>query len=385
MNSRSASPVPRLRRLGVLAASTVLALLLAEVGFRLHAAVRGLPAEFTYSGTDRENLEAWLLGGLPGDGEGNLTRANAHHPVLGWVPRSNLRRMKVGQVLSPFSTNSIGLRGRAEFSREKPPGVRRVALIGDSFTFGLDKPDPKIWGRLLADELAPHEVLNFGVAGYGTDQACLSLTERALAYHPDVVVWGVFVLDPVRSSMHFTYFAKSWFALRDGELHLRGVPVPKPDVLMAAREETRPASYALCYARHCLDALAARDDDPIATPDRYLLELDRAILDRGRRLVREAGAKLLIVLIPKSDWPSVEASPVELDVREWAARARCPLIDLREVFAKRLTRDPGELDVVHYVPEHHFSAEGHRVVAEAVERRILALDWLPAEDADAEQ
>jgi hypothetical protein len=372
----SPSPARWPQRLMLAAASSVLALLLAEFGFRIHAGNRGLPVDSTYQGTDLTNLEGWLEGGRQRNEDGNLNATSEHHPVLGWVPLPNLRRQKAPGVLSPFSTNSRGMRGRTEFAPRKPEGLQRVALIGDSFTFGLDKPDPKIWAHLLAERVAPAEVLNFGVSGYGTDQACLSLPERALEMEPDVVVWGIFVYDPVRSSRHFSYFAKSWFALEQGELKLRGVPVPTPDELIAQYGRTTRNSYALYYLRRYLDSLKGDALELDGGHEQYMLRLNRAIMDHGRDLARAGGAELLVVLIPTSDWPSGEQLAAELDIRAWAGEVDCPLIDLREVFTERGHEHPTQVDLVHYVPDYHFSPEGHSVVAETIAAELKRLGWL---------
>ena len=94
-----------------------------------------------------------------------------------------------------ININSAGFRG-PEFSREKPAGVYRIAVIGDSFTVGLDVPDEKTFIHVLETRLAgcgvlqgkKIQVLNFGVGGYGTTQELILLRKRALAFHPDMVL-----------------------------------------------------------------------------------------------------------------------------------------------------------------------------------------------------
>ncbi len=94
-------------------------------------------------------------------------------------------------------TNARGFRG-PEFSQTKPADTRRIAFIGDSFTFGegvhFDDTYPEVTGRTLRAGLpasAPHiEAMNFGVGGYNTADEARLLETTVLGYAPDAVVLG---------------------------------------------------------------------------------------------------------------------------------------------------------------------------------------------------
>jgi lysophospholipase L1-like esterase len=99
-----------------------------------------------------------------------------------------------------FETNSDGFRG-PETPQRKPDGVFRIAVIGDSFTMG--------WGVLREDAYparletllnagegeARVEVLNFGMAGRDAVASVARFHDKALAYDPDLVVFGFTVND----------------------------------------------------------------------------------------------------------------------------------------------------------------------------------------------
>jgi GDSL-like Lipase/Acylhydrolase len=95
--------------------------------------------------------------------------------------------------------NSHGYRDR-ERRTEKEKGDYRVAVIGDSFVearqVALDDTFCAVLERLLAAD--PRfagrsvEVMNFGVAGYGTAQEWLTLKHDVLAFEPDQVVLAFF-------------------------------------------------------------------------------------------------------------------------------------------------------------------------------------------------
>lgn len=78
----------------------------------------------------------------------------------------------------------------------KPPGVVRIAVLGDSYAEALQVDFEQTFWRVMARDLEGCaalagrrvEVINFGVSGYGTAQELLMLRRRALRYAPDVVL-----------------------------------------------------------------------------------------------------------------------------------------------------------------------------------------------------
>lgn len=93
--------------------------------------------------------------------------------------------------------NSDGYRG-PRWSREKPAGTRRLAVLGDSFVAGLGVAEEETLPEQLAMRLTGMEAaerweaLNFGVSGSGTTQALLTWRNVARDYRPDLVVLAFF-------------------------------------------------------------------------------------------------------------------------------------------------------------------------------------------------
>ncbi|MEX2114920.1 MAG: SGNH/GDSL hydrolase family protein [Pirellulales bacterium] len=105
----------------------------------------------------------------------------------------NIRRtLSDGTTLS---TNRWGMRDQ-DYSKEKPEGVYRIALLGDSIPFGHGVGDEHVFEqiverRLNQPETAPgakYEILNFASKGYGPYGRLQYLRLRAIEFAPDAVL-----------------------------------------------------------------------------------------------------------------------------------------------------------------------------------------------------
>lgn len=93
--------------------------------------------------------------------------------------------------------SSQGLRDR-EHAIKKPPGVYRIALLGDSATEGMQVGLDKTYGSFLErmlNERKPEErngktveVLNFGCSSYSNGQEMLQLEKQVKPFEPDLVI-----------------------------------------------------------------------------------------------------------------------------------------------------------------------------------------------------
>lgn len=118
---------------------------------------------------------------------GNQYQFYRYDPVLGWSNKPGTRgRFERAEFSYDMRINAHGLRGD-EVPLAKPVGKKRVAVLGDSFTWGIGASDDEIYTTLLERALPGVEVLNFGVSGYGPIQYHLQ-TEKVLSFAPDAVV-----------------------------------------------------------------------------------------------------------------------------------------------------------------------------------------------------
>ena len=100
--------------------------------------------------------------------------------------------------------NSLGFRDR-DHSLDKPPGVYRILVLGDSITQGFRiEADEDVFTSVLETKLRGEgmnaEVLNFGVSGYNTQQEVETLREKGLRFGPDLVVLAFCVNDTAPAS-----------------------------------------------------------------------------------------------------------------------------------------------------------------------------------------
>jgi hypothetical protein len=100
---------------------------------------------------------------------------------------------------SHVRTNSLGYRD-VEHERAKPPGVFRIAVLGDSFTEARQvEVEETYWKRLetilnASPQLGALaiEVLDFGIGGYGQAEELITLRKDVLRFSPDLVLLGFF-------------------------------------------------------------------------------------------------------------------------------------------------------------------------------------------------
>lgn len=119
--------------------------------------------------------------------------------------RFELKPGSVAHAEVDYRINSRGMRG-SELTEQKRPGLRRVAMLGDSIAFGYWVDERDALPRQLQDLLeqsgaGPVEVLNFGVPGYNLEQETELLRTAALRFAPDLVV-VVFCLNDLRPLSH---------------------------------------------------------------------------------------------------------------------------------------------------------------------------------------
>jgi len=113
-------------------------------------------------------------------------------PVTGLGHIPNARGWFTQEGRAYVRINSEGWRDR-EHAVEKPAGVTRVAVLGDSHTEAFQVAEDETFWSVLERGLNARghrrvEVLSFGVGGFGTASELLALRHYVFKYAPDVVL-----------------------------------------------------------------------------------------------------------------------------------------------------------------------------------------------------
>lgn len=106
------------------------------------------------------------------------------------------------------ATNSLGLRGTKEIERQKPEGVYRILVIGDSMTFGWGVEDNETFSAVLERNLnaaaeetgidKKFEVINAGfMGGFTLDGFYSWLVNKGFQLEPDLVLVSFFPYNDV--------------------------------------------------------------------------------------------------------------------------------------------------------------------------------------------
>jgi hypothetical protein len=146
--------------------------------------------------------------------------------------------------LKPHFDAALGWTHRYPTPHQERPRARDygrplLASFGDSYTHCDEVADAETWQSYLAEELRA-DVYNFGVGGYGPDQALLRFRERARDPATPLVALGL-VLENINRVVNryrpFYYaetgipLSKPRFVLEDGALVLLPNPVSRPEEL----------------------------------------------------------------------------------------------------------------------------------------------------------
>ena len=140
------------------------------------------------------------------------------HPILGWVLQPNITYLYgIPEGKVSVTHNSEGWRD-LERAVKKPDGVFRILVLGDSFmeanSVELDNTFYRQVEKLARAVGKNVEVINMGVAGYGTLQEYLVFHHIGSLYQPDLVLVGFFTgNDLVNNSL-----ALSSFLLEEGQV-----------------------------------------------------------------------------------------------------------------------------------------------------------------------
>lgn len=317
-------------------------------------------------------------------------------PKLGWRMRPGIQTLVdfVDRERIAVSSNRWGF-WDGEWEEHRQPGRCRVACLGDSFTWGLGVSRQERFSDRLASLEAGLEVMNFGMPGYGSDQALLTWRHVARRFQPEVVVLTVFQNDFADNLFSMRNGrAKPYFRLAGEELRLENTPVPDVTFWTSGVLDEVAPPYRHLFPRtrfernRAVQWLAKNSDlarllytlsrmrqpapnrvaDAAPAPpavdslEGAQVRVLTSLLDRLHREVREAGASLVVVLAGEA-LPQLSAS------RAW--------LEAREILVVPATTEalagPGSAEPVYYRFNRHWTPGSHDRVARLLADRMRGL------------
>ncbi|MFM7736998.1 MAG: SGNH/GDSL hydrolase family protein [Alphaproteobacteria bacterium] len=366
----SAGPPVRRRRGEALAApllalvSLLVALAAGEAAVRMVLGRDGL-ARLPHAcvGASAERRAAWRAR-RDADG-GDPYGFDQPDPRLGWrlAPGVDVRSAKPGSYDVRVRSNPQGLRGARPAATEPTAGVLRVAIFGDSQTFGEGVGDDETYAALLGRAHPAVEVLNFGVHGFGTDQMLLRWEEEGRRFRPDVVVLAIAWFHADRNASDFTFYAKPRFVLgEDGTPTPSGGEVAEPAVLAAAPppadEAPCPAADRSALARWLWQRVRNLREREALRPAGAPWRLTRALVARFVEEVRRTGARFVLLDIDD------EQPALSDDLRRLAAEIGADYVAAGPAVS---AAEKGGASV-RLAGDRHWNARGHAIVAAELDR-----------------
>ena len=336
------------------------------------------------------------------------------HEVLGWTQMPSRRfEYQVGGQRVTVEINSLGFRDE-EHALEKPEGVRRLVVVGDSFSEAIQVDLEQTYFRLLAGTLSersgdPWEAINLGIGDFGTAQAWLALERYGFAHDPDLVVLQVFPLnDLCNNAIELAGLCKSgndalrpYFVEREGRL-VQTTLQPLRNALRRHSLAFRLLDGSYRYWRQTSDPPGQRPlpasrlealglgalppllhvyvPEPEQPPVvRRAWSTTERILDALVAACRRRGVPLAVVLAPfevrlGDRWegfasarppPRMHRDEADLRLERFLEERGALVVALRPVFDEHLEEVLPSLG-------GHFSVGGHRVAAQALADAIEA-------------
>ena len=254
-------------------------------------------------------------------------------------------------------TNAAGFRERA-FTDAKPPGTYRIAVVGDSFTFGNGIRQQDRYSDLLQAKLPSHvEVLNFGRPGANTPEHRQLVAQLLSRSHPDFVLLQWYVNDaegddssgrPTFAPLLPIRALHNWLSERSAFYTVANLQWAEIQVAAG-----RTISYAEYLKRRLGD------------PNSHDSQLDRAMLNQLVAACKQAGVPVGIVLFPDTAGELGDGYPfayLHQRVLDVCSEQSLTCLDLRKDFSREKNRQAlwaNRLD-------HHPGPRANAIAAEKI-------------------
>jgi lysophospholipase L1-like esterase len=322
-------------------------------------------------------------------------------PRLGWTYRPGARVLVFnwsGEFVHFVRFNRDGLRDDREAPAGPDAGAFRIAVLGDSFSAGLQVPADGSFSRQLEARLGAVatpgrriEVWNAAVDGFGTAQALQMFGERVARYRPNVVLLGLFLANDLGDNVREGGSRNHYLARRCGRpyFELNGSGRVR-ETRAAAPADERASWLDRTLRRSELYAnLVPVTDQPAGFGDWDVFtgkkpgavdaawRLTRELVRELGRQVQAHGGRLAVVLMPNEREARVGVDPPDRGIdfdrahamaEDFLRQAGIPFIDLYPALRTTVARG----DRPYLTRDMHWSSRGHEVVVESIQGWLVS-------------
>ena len=250
-------------------------------------------------------------------------------------------------------TNSHGMRDEEPLAGDT---VKRIAVVGDSYTFGSGVEQESIYPivlqRLLnsTDSEASFkvDVLNFGVSGYSTRDEAVVVERKVLSWNPSTVIIGYVLNDPeIRpvQPLHSYFHVAEWW-------------------------QHSHALRLLAHAKNNLDVWRYGGGDYLRFLHSHQAHWSsvEAAFGKIATIGERQGFEVLLVIFPRLEgpWDEYPYTDIHAQVAQAGAANGFHTLDLHDLYAEH---EPMDLRVGK--TNRHPNGFGHLLAAEAIRTTLL--------------
>ncbi|MEI8096975.1 MAG: hypothetical protein WCG73_02620, partial [Candidatus Moraniibacteriota bacterium] len=272
------------------------------------------------------------------------------------------------------------------------------------FTHGDEVSFNQTWGHVLEEALGQAgvnaEVLNFGVCGYGMDQAYLRWKKTGRFFSPDIVIFG-FQTENMQRNLNIIrifycpnddiFFSKPRFIMKGSNVELINTPCIEPQNILAIMRNLKtwdlvqyeywalPSNYEqkllhksklFCVMMNLLTKERTRDGcvGEFTRLDKEPVQLALKIVDMFKKDVEAAGSKFFVLYLPQT--PTLGrflagTAPFEANILKKLDETGVVIHPERDL-AQQLKKTPWRAGKF-----YHYSPEESNVLGQTVARYIL--------------
>jgi lysophospholipase L1-like esterase len=288
-----------------------------------------------------------------------LLYVNAKNPYNVWPPLETHQLASEEFCYNRF-TNTLGF-ADSRWAIEKPVGIKRILVLGDSYVEGdgapADSSFPAMLNSILKSKDAAVEVMNAGTCGSDPFFNFKNLHERLLVYKPDLIIQNITTSD----LLHDVSFRGGMERFKPD-----GTVVYKANSWIIVFSE---CSYIFRVAMLVFENIYVRTD----LYERKTDQLVNKLLSDYQQLLSNNQAKLMLVIMPKER----ELASNELAYNFNNIKSECyqitgsNAVDLLPLYKSYADQHKQPTGFYYWKKDRHHNSKGYEMMASVLADSVL--------------